>query len=168
MASFATQAVAAQFGAAIDALEHAIEACPESVWGDRLGPHEFWYLAFHTLFWLDHYLAGTPAGFAPPPPYGLEEMDPAGVLPPRAYTRTEMLAYLAHGRARCRAAMRALTDEQAARPCGYPRRDCSVLELHVYNMRHVQHHAAQLQLLLRQAGHEPPRWVSRTPGLLAD
>lgn len=30
----------------------------------------------------------------------------------------------------------------------------------LYNMRHVQHGVAQLNLVLRQAGHAPPRWVA--------
>ena len=167
MSAYAREALAQQYGAAIEALENAIVACPDDVW--TAGPpwQQFWYLASHTLFWLDHYLAGTPEGFQPPPPYGLEEMDPAGVLPPRVYTKEELLTYLAYGRARCREAMRALTDEIAARPCVYPRRNCSVFELHIYSLRHVQHHTAQLQLLLRQAGVEPPRWVSRSTGVTA-
>ena len=37
-----------------------------------------------------------------------------------------------------------------------------VLEILLYNMRHVQHHAAQLNLLLRQELDDAPDWVSRT------
>ncbi|HTE13119.1 MAG TPA: hypothetical protein VK645_19200 [Chitinophagaceae bacterium] len=37
----------------------------------------------------------------------------------------------------------------------------STTEILLYNMRHVQHHAAQLNLLLRQGMMEPSRWVSR-------
>lgn len=162
MSRYAREALAMQYGAALDALENAIVACPDHVWA--AGPlwQQFWYLASHTLFWNDYYLAGSPEGFQPQPPFGLEEMDPAGVLPPRVFTKDELLTYLAHDRARCREVMGALTDEIAARPCVYPRRNCSVFELHLYDMRHVQHHTAQLQLLLRQAGVEPPRWVSRS------
>ena len=86
MSLYAREALAQQYGAAIDALENAIVACPDDVWSAGPPWQQFWYLASHTLFWLDHYLAGTPEGFQPPPPYGLEEMDPAGVLPPRVYT----------------------------------------------------------------------------------
>jgi hypothetical protein len=158
----AREALARQFGAAIDMLENAIHACPDPLWSAGPPWQQFWYLASHTLFWLDYYLADAPEAFRPRAPFGLEEMDPAGVLPPRAFTRAELLGYLAHARARCRAVMAALDDESAARPCGFPRRDGSVFELHLYNLRHVQHHAAQLQLLLRQGGAEPPRWVSRS------
>ena len=42
--------------------------------------------------------------------------------------------------------------------------ELSVLEMHHYSARHVQHHAAQLNLLLRQGGVTPPRWVARGRG----
>ncbi len=46
-----------QFGAAIDMLENAILACPGALWGDRSQKPEFWYTAFHTLFYVDLYLS---------------------------------------------------------------------------------------------------------------
>ncbi|HEU4724080.1 MAG TPA: DinB family protein [Candidatus Eisenbacteria bacterium] len=150
-----------QFGAAIDMLENAMRAAPDQVWGDRSKTPEFWYVAYHTLFWLDYYLSEDPERFAPPAPYTMGEFDPAGVLPDRVYSKDELLAYLAHGRAKCRAALATLTDEAAARPCGFPRRDMSAMELHLYNMRHVQHHAAQLNLMLRQTIDSAPDWVSK-------
>ncbi len=150
-----------QFGAAIDMLENALIACPDRVWGDRPGFSEFWYLAYHTLFFLDYYLSDLPDEFAPPAPFGLEELDPAGVLPPRVYTKDELLTYLEHGRTKCRAKIAALTDETAHRHCGFERRDMSVAELLLYTMRHVQHHAAQLNLILRQKIDSAPRWVGR-------
>jgi hypothetical protein len=150
-----------QFGAALLALEHAIVACPDPLWDAETRSQRFWYIASHTLFWLDYYLADSADEFAPPAPFGLEEFDPAGVMPPRTYTKAELLEYLAHGRRRLVARLDALDDAGAARPCGFPGKDMSVLELMLYNLRHVQHHAGQLQVLLRQAGHEPPRWVKR-------
>jgi hypothetical protein len=56
-----------QFGASIDMLENAIAACPESLWGDRSQNPEFWYVAFHTLFFLPSRLRltnWTNAGFS--------------------------------------------------------------------------------------------------------
>lgn len=35
----------------------------------------------------------------------------------------------------------------------------SVIEILLYNMRHVQHHAAQLNLKLRQGMNDAPIWV---------
>jgi uncharacterized damage-inducible protein DinB len=38
-------------------------------------------------------------------------------------------------------------------------------ELLLYNMRHVQHHAAQLNLILRQKTESAPGWVARAKTL---
>ena len=152
-----------QFVAALDMVENAIDACPEPVWDDPATPvpQRFWYLAYHTLFWLDLYLSESEQGFAPPAPYTLGELDPAGVYPPHAYVKSELLAYLAHGRDKLRRVFVTLGEACAVERCEFGSRKMSVFELHLYNMRHVQHHAAQLNLILRQRTDSAPRWVSR-------
>ena len=95
-----------QFGAAIDMLENGINACPSELWHVRLWDNhsattdssEFWYIVYHTLFWLDLYLSGSIEGFVPPVPFTLDELDPAGVFPERPYTKDELQTYLEHGR----------------------------------------------------------------------
>ncbi len=163
-----------QFGAAIDMLDNALVACPDAlwrqlVWQDQSVPSqgaEFWYVAYHALFWLDLYLSGSVEGFAPPAPFTLEELDPAGIVPARPYTREALRRYLAYARQKCRAALSSLTDERARQPVNFPwtkGRTFSYLELQLYNMRHVQEHAAQLSLLLGQHGvpGEALDWVTR-------
>ncbi|MBZ5575808.1 MAG: DinB family protein [Acidobacteriia bacterium] len=151
-----------QFGAALDMLENAMRACPDAVWFDRSRPPEFWYLVFHTLFWLDFDFSEAAGDFTPPPPYTLAELDPAGVMPERPYTKDELERYLDHGRQQCRAAIASLSDEQERPWRGCERLDAGGVELVLYQLRHVQHHAAQLNLLLRQRVDAAPRWVRRT------
>ena len=151
-----------QFGASIDMLENAITACPEKVWGDRSARPEFWYVAYHTLFFLDFYLSDSGAGFRPPSPFTLDELDERGLLPDRVYTRDELLAYLRHGREKCRRTIRNLTDDKLEARCGFEWLDLTVMEIHFYNMRHIQHHAGQLNLLLRERIDAAPRWVRKT------
>ncbi len=148
-----------QFGAAIDMLENAMRTCPDELWSDRTQRLEFWYVVYHTLFWLDLYLTGAVEGFAPPAPFGLEELDPAGVLPERVYTKAEMLAYLEHGRNKCRATIQNMTDEKAQQQCKLGRNELSFAELLLYTMRHVQYHAAELNMILGQAIGWDPKWV---------
>jgi hypothetical protein len=150
-----------QFGAAIDMLENALIACPDRLWNDRSRRPEFWYLVYHTLFWLDLYLSGSVEGFAPPAPFTLDELDPAGRLPERPYTKDELLGYLRHGRQKCRATIEALTDEKARQRCRFRWGDVTFWELLLYGLRHVQHHAGQLNLLLRQAVDRAPDWVAQ-------
>ncbi len=108
-----------QFGAAIDMLEHAMLACPDNVWRDRSRRPEFWYVVYHTLFFLDLYLSGSVDGFAPPAPFTLAELDPAGRLPERPFTKHELHGYLQHGREKCRRTVRDLTDDRAADLCRF-------------------------------------------------
>jgi len=105
-------------------------------------------------------MSGTDRGFAPPEPFTLSELDPSGLLPNRVYTKEELLNYLEHGRQKSRKVIDSLTEETAHQPCGF-KKDLTVAELYLYNMRHLQHHAAQLNLLLRQQTDSAPRWVSR-------
>ena len=159
-----------QFGAAIDMLENAIMACPGGLWSDPSTRPEwigrkgvgFWYVAYHTLFFLDLQLSGAVEGFAPPAPFDLRELDPAGLLPERPYTKDELRTYLQHCRKKCRETIVALTEDRAHRSCRWGSLDLSFVELLLYNMRHVQHHAAQLNLLLRQNIDSAPPWVKRT------
>jgi hypothetical protein len=150
-----------QLGAAIDMLDSAVLACPEDLWRDRSKQPEFWYTAYHTLFWLDLYLSGTVEGFAPPAPFTLDELDPAGLLPERPYAKDELLAYLEHCREKGRLTLEVLTDESARRRCAFPWGELSFAELILYNMRHVQEHAAQLNLILGQLIGSAPGWVAQ-------
>ena len=150
-----------QFGAAIDMLDNALLACPDEVWSDRSQRVEFWYVVYHTLFWLDLYLSGSVEGFAPPAPFALEELDPTGLLPERPYAKDELQTYLEHGRQKCRATIEALRDEKARQRCGFSWGEVSFLELLLYNMRHVQEHASQLSLILGQKTNSAPGWVTQ-------
>jgi hypothetical protein len=158
-----------QFGAAIDMLGNALRDCPDELWGESLwedrtmppGFSAFWYLAYHTLFWLDLYLSGSVEGFAPPAPFTLDELDPAGLLPERVFTRVELQSYLAHNRLKCQATVEALTDEKSRQLCRFGWGEVPFAELLLYNMRHVQEHAAQLNVFLGQKTGSAAGWVAK-------
>lgn len=158
-----------QFGAAIDMLDNAVRACPDAMWDARLWSDgaagaessQYWYIVYHALFWLDLYLSDSLEGFAPPAPFTLDELDPAGVLPDRIYSKAELQTYLAHGRNKCRETIQALTDDKARQPCGFEWVRMSFAELLLYTMRHVQDHTGELNLFLGQSTGSAPGWVGR-------
>lgn len=151
-----------QFGAAIDMLDDAIITCPERLWTANLWDEEddqrygqFWYLAFHTLFWLDLYLTGGYDGFAPPAPFLAHE------LPEEPYTKEEIRDYLLHCRRKCQSVIEGLTDEKASQICTFKFMELGFLELQIYTMRHVQEHGAQLKMLLGQKGIRANDWIAQ-------
>lgn len=152
-----------QYVPAIDMLESALRNCPDELWEKSLweddpdqwvaaGFGSFWYLGYHTLFWLDLYLTGAEEGFAPPPPFDLVEMEADEVLP-RTYTRLELLVYLEICRKRYQETISELSTEQAQRLCRFPWGELPYGELLLYTLRHVVEHAAQLHMFIgQQAG----------------
>jgi hypothetical protein len=160
-----------QFGASIDYLADTIHACPDELWlaslwktSDRTRPErsQFWYVTYHTLFWLDLYLTGAEEGFLPPAPFTLIEQDDDEPMPERVYTKAELQTYLKDCRKKCQATIEALTDETIQRHCQFSWGECSFLELLIYNMRHVHGHASQLNMLLGQYAESQPDYVTQT------
>ncbi|MCA9923994.1 MAG: DinB family protein [Anaerolineales bacterium] len=154
-----------QFAVAIDSFGDALRNCPDDLWEKRLWDDEpdqwvasgfsaYWYLCYHTIFWLDLYLTGAEEGFAPPAPFALVEMEANEVLP-RTYSREELLGYLQICRGRCQDTILNLSIEQAYRMCRFPWGEIPFAELMLYTMRHVEEHAAQLHLFLGQQASVP-------------
>lgn len=159
-----------QFGAAIDMLDDAIKNCPNELWETQLwddepdqwvakGFSKFWYLCYHTLFWLDLYLTGAEEGFSPPAPFDLVEMVANETLP-RTYSREELLRYLLTCRQNCQAVISAMSQEQAYRLCQFSWGEVTFAELQLYNLRHVMEHSAQLRMFLGQQANKSATWVS--------
>jgi hypothetical protein len=150
-----------QYGAALDMFGDAIRLCPDHLWTAVLWPDtedarygQFWFVAYHTLFWSDLFFTGSREGFAPPPPFI------RGRLPDQPYTRDQVLAYLGEVRQKCRSTLEALTDERAQQRCVFSWMEPSFLELQLYAMRHVQEHAGQLSLALGQHEVAGMDWVA--------
>jgi hypothetical protein len=150
-----------QYGAALDTLEDAIRLCPDQLWtvvlwkdDDDARFGQFWFVAYHTVFWSDLFVSGTSEGFLPPPPFI------RGRLPDQPYTKEQVLAYLSACRQKCQSSLEALTDERAQEQCVFQWMTPSYLELQMYAMRHVQEHAGQLGLVLGQQGVPGYDWVA--------
>jgi len=150
-----------QFGAAIDMLDDAIGLCPDQLWTavlwrdpEDIRYGQFWFVAYHTLFWLDLCLTGSMEGFAPPPPFK------RGVLPEQPYPKDQIQAYLGTCRRKCLSTIEAMTDEEAQQRCAFEWMEPSFFELQLYSLRHVQEHAAQLSLLLGQHDVSGFDWIA--------
>jgi len=147
-----------QFGASLEMLENAILMCPDEHWDTKLS---FWYEAFHCIFWTDYYLTTEPGKFEPPKPFTFSEFDPKGKKPDRTYTKTELLLYLAYCKQKANQLITKLTIDSLNERWINDSKNYSLLEILLYNIRHIQHHSARLNLLLRQTTNNAPNWVSQ-------
>jgi len=151
------ETIGRQFGASLQMLENAINLCPDHFWATE---KQFWYISYHCLFWLDYYLTIDPEKFEPPLPFTLSEFDPEGAMPDRTYSKEELISYLNQSRVKCNHLVSTMTEEMVSSRWKNKTKDYTILEILIYNLRHVQHHAAQLNLLLRQEINDAPNWVS--------
>lgn len=155
-----------QFGAAMDMLQQAIRCWPDSEWETD---KRFFYISYHTLVFLDYYLGEPVPKFSSKLPFTLTDTEaiPAealdDVIPNRIYSKTELLDYGELLRWKCKSSISLLTGEQTGDRWIEKGGDMNYgkLEILLYNMRHVQHHAAQLNMLLRRKINDAPKWIGR-------
>ena len=147
-----------QFGASIEMLENAIKICPDELWNSE---GRFWYTAFHSLFFLDYYLCTSPKTFTPPAPFTESEFEDR--MPERVYTKLELIEYAPFNKKKAKNLILNLNEEKLNERWinSSGSMDYSIFEILLYNMRHVQHHTGQLNLILRLEAGDTPAWVFR-------
>jgi hypothetical protein len=161
-----------QYHAALRMLREAIEQCPEYTWYDDQPVNAFWQIAYHTLFFTHLYLQPNEAAFRPWERHQADVQNPDGIggpdnpdskLPniPKPYSKTDCLAYWSICDAMVDDAVDAL-DLQSSES-GFHWYPISKLEHQIVNIRHVQHHTAQLADRLRAAAGIGIRWVGGRP-----
>lgn len=159
--------LAHQFEASLCMLHLAIGRCPDASWNERVAEWKFCQAAFHVLFFTDVYLQESddaealkhqPFHLAHEADFGdYEELEDRPQV--QLYQKTFVQSYLQYVRDKAKQTVALESAQVLAGPSGFRRRQCSRAELHVYNIRHIQHHAAQLILRLRlDAGTDVP-WV---------
>lgn len=152
-------------------LRNAILLWPEEYW---YTDKRFFYIAYHSLISLDYCLTIPPTNYSSPLPFKIT--DPAelpeeavdDIIPERIYSKEELLGYLQASRLKCRELIDGLTEEKIKQRwieepdelSAYVTLQFSTLEILLYNLRHVQHHSAQLNMMLRNKLNAAPDWVS--------
>jgi hypothetical protein len=168
------KSLSTQYVAVIADFEDTLKKCPDDRWGgsvwvvkrddpfawpinrgvgeglpddERLQLQSaFWNIAYHAIFHVDYYLSGGWSGdsHAPPEPFRGDDHH-GNVLPWRAYTRDELLTYLAFCRNKAKSTLKDLSDEGAEKKVhqGQP-----FAELLIGNLLHAREHQAQLAMFL--------------------
>lgn len=161
-----------QYHAALAMLRETIENCPEELWTSREHTNAFWQIAYHVLYFTHLYLQSDEAAFEP---WGQHQAnvqhedgipgpaEPESDLPlvPDPYTRAQVLEYWRFCDEMVDDAVDAL--DLQSQSSGFYWYRLSKLEHQLVNLRHLQHHAAQLADRLRAAENFGTRWVGGRP-----
>lgn len=153
-----------QFEASLSMLARAVELADDATWLAPAGERAFWEVAMHVAYYAHLYLSPDfdrfegPPDFAGPNSAGMGRameppFDPVDPGPP--VDRLKTLDYIRAAHGKLIDSLRAETDASLAGPSGFFWLTFPRAELYLYNLRHVQHHTAQLHVALRRAGKQP-------------
>ncbi len=151
-----------QLEASVCMIGECIEKCPAGLWDAPIGKYPFWQVAYHALCFVDVYLSRDNDAWQPQTgpggihPAGRAELDEE--YPSRRFEPRELLGYVAFCRQKISAELAAETEATLAGRSGFSHLPIPRAELHLYNLRHAQHHAGQLTAFLHKSG-VPTRWV---------
>lgn len=146
-----------QYHASLAMLRDAIERCPEDEWLRRDRKNAFWQVAYHVLFYTHLYLQPDEAAFRRWSEHRGEN-DGTGGEP---YTKRQALDYWRFVDDMVDHAVDAL--DLNSPESGFWWYKMSKIEHQLVNLRHVQHHGAQLADRLRMAADVGVEWVSSAP-----
>ena len=167
------QILKSQYHAALAMLREAVERCPDDLWTSPAHLNPCWQVAYHALFFTHLYAQTDEAAFRPwvhhqahvQYPDGIPgPPDPASSLPLVAdpYTKEQVLAYWEF----CDAMIDGAVDAMhiGAAESGFSWYPVPKLEHQMVNLRHIQHHTAQLAGRLRDAAGIGIGWVGARRG----
>jgi hypothetical protein len=158
-----------QYHASLAMLRKAIEQCPDEMWigGEHL--NSFWQIAYHALFYAHLYLQPNEAAFRPWEHHQMEVQNQDGLtfpadpksnhpVIPQPYSKQQVLDYWSFVDQIVDATVDSidLTNPES----GFWWYKCSKLEHQFVNIRHIQHHSAQLSDRLRSKANIHVDWVS--------
>jgi hypothetical protein len=155
------QSLTSQFEAGLSMLRDCVRQCSDAHWDGPIAKYPFWQVAYHTLCFVDLYLSPTRELFvfrSDLHPNGYDEF--MEEYPSRRFERGELLAYAGICREKAVSAIGVETAQSLAGPSGFSWMKVTRAEMHIYNLRHLQHHVGALGAYLRRT--EPsidPQWV---------
>jgi len=161
-------ALKSQYHAALAMLGETIERCPDELWTDPAPTNAFWQVAYHALFFAHLYAQTEEAAFRPWEHHRADVQYPDGIPGPpepdnplplvaEPYPRAQLLAYWRF----CVDSIDRWVDalDLESKESGFSWYPIPKLEHQLVNLRHIQHHAAQLADRLRTAADVGIRWV---------
>jgi len=157
-----------QYHAGMAMMVQAIERCPDDVWTSDEHKNAFWQVAYHALYFTHLYLQPKLEAFRPWAGHqgGVQHedgiagaADPNSPLPliPEPYSRDQVLEYARLVDDMVDGAVDALDLESPE--SGFHWYKIPKLEHQLVNLRHLQHHTAQLADRLRASRDVGVRWV---------
>lgn len=150
MSEYVKKILSGQFGATLSMMGQCVQVCRPEHWEGRIANDTFRQVAYHTLFFVDFYLSPSEDAFRLRDLHQRGGDERVGTEASPGLSKDETLAYVAICREKALETLASETAESLRGASGFSRLPFSRGELHVYNLRHVQHHTGALSAYLRR------------------
>ncbi len=130
----AHKAIQSQYLSALAMLRQAIVKCPAAMRDASQDADPAWYRAYHTLYWAHKYLQVTSKDFVP------WKNHPKNPDRSKPLSKQELLEYLEFVERQVATCVPAADLQAGSGFYGFP---SSKLEMHIYNIRHIQQHTGE-------------------------
>jgi len=150
-------ALIAQYRGTLKMIDNTIDKCPDDLWTDAGYPSPYWQIVYHALHYTAFYLSRNEENFLPWRDHhpGIHQLGKLSDQAP-VYTKTDMKEFIDQ----IGLSLEKQVNEQSLEEgCGFDWLSMTKFELHIYNLRHLQHHTGQLIERLHQVGISGIGWV---------
>lgn len=154
-----TEILVSQYKAGLGMLRQTLERVPEEQWNKEGYTNPIWQIAYHTIWATQFYLNANPESYVPfqNALNGAESLggnndweNPEPEIKLEGYhSKTELLNFINDIELNLKSAIEKISFEDNSGFEWYP---YSRLELHLNNLRHIQHHTAQIIERLKAIG----------------
>ena len=153
-----------QFKSALQMLQNNIEICPDALWNDASYTNIYWQIVYHTLHYTRLYLSSSEETFISWAEHHANwhrfekvNSDEKRGTTSFQYSKLALLSYVAQTNEDVESQ---INDKEFYKPSGFEWLKMNRLEVHLYNLRHLQHHTGQLTERLQQNNVRGLIWVN--------
>lgn len=151
-----------EYKAALKMLLDTVKKCPDDLWESVEYENAFWRIAYHALFYTSFYLSQSPDKFVPWDKHihnynglGTVTYDQQPIIINVIYSKNDLIDYAGDI---WNDLENKVSEENMDQPCGFSWIPMNRLQLHLYNIRHLQHHVGQMTERLHQKGIKGINW----------
>jgi len=155
-----------QIGAAFIMLEHVIDNANDTTWTARISNVPFWQICYHVLWFTDFYFHANEATFQPQS-FDMKEIHNYWIKPDsqmvenqkHPISKNNMKAYCKYARQKANEFIQSINDTYFTAPSPFEWHGFPKIDLVDYNLRHIQHHVGQLDVILRREQNIGNPWI---------
>lgn len=155
-----------QIGAAFKMLETAIENANDTTWTAKINNVPFWQMCYHVLWFTDFYFHADQKTFQPRS-FDVEGMKNVMVKPDsrmleiqkHPISKSTMKAYCTYARQKANQFIQSIDNSFFTTPSPFEWHGFPKIDLVDYNLRHLQHHVGQLDIILRREQNIGNPWI---------